>query len=163
MSAFKSSLRKVLQLLAVAVMAIAVTMTVSVASAYAAENPAQAAPDRTTAREVQLPSFPAMSTRFCFTFTGPGACVKYSQADLDRFEAVGIIGGAVSAAAGAEYICNLVPRAGFKVACKGVIAGYYTQTVVVLRAAQEQNRCMEIKVGFNPVAGLIDRPYLVDC
>jgi hypothetical protein len=163
MNAAVCTIRIAAQLFAVAIIVAAMTLLAPNVNAHAAESVTEGPVDRTTAAKLQHQRLPSVSTRFCFTITGPGACIKFSRDDIDRFEAVGIVSGAVTAAAGAEYICSLVPRAGFKVACKGVIAGYYTQVVAVIRAAQEQNRCLEIKASPNPVASLIDRPYLVDC
>lgn len=162
MNATVRAIRITVQICAAAVI-VAVAMLAPDVNAYAAESEAERALSRAVTAELQHQKLPTVSTHFCFTITGPGACIKFSQGDIDRFEAIGIVSGAVTAAAGAEYICNLVPRTGFKVACKAVIAGYYTQMVAAIRSAQEQNRCLEIKASLNPVAGLIDRPYLVDC
>lgn len=153
-------LRRILVTIA-AMLALTVALSVSPASAAVATGPHAAR--QMVASTSTLYAAPTVTTRFCFSLTGPGACLKYTRADINRFERVGIIGGGVSAAAAAEYMCSLTKHPAVKTGCKAVIAGYYVEVIYILRKAQEQQRCIQAKASLNPVAALIDRPTVVDC
>jgi hypothetical protein len=106
---------------------------------------------------------PRLTSRYCWSWTsGHGLCIKYSRADLNRFEALGIISNSVAAAYAAEEMCSRVPGR-YKALCKAGIAGALTEYVVVMRAAQQQRRCVEIRASLNPLSALFERARVVNC
>jgi len=105
---------------------------------------------------------PALEQSPCFTWTGPGMCMKFSNQDLRDWEAVGLVATAGSAAAVSEQACAKLPGSR-KAACKAAVAIVATDFVITLRQAISEGRCLSVKASLNPVGNAIERPKVVDC
>ncbi|MDN5856405.1 MAG: hypothetical protein L0K86_26895 [Actinomycetia bacterium] len=106
---------------------------------------------------------PAFEQSPCFTWTGPGMCVTFSNQELHEWEAAGLIAAAASAAGASEWVCTKVPSGRRKAACKAAVVIVFARAPIALRQAISQGRCLWVKASLNPVGNLIDSPQVVDC